>query len=1325
MRDCPFCAFRAADFVLETPLVAAVRDRFPVSPGHTLVILKKHVETYFDATPAEQAELWRVVEDIRRQLDSADPKPHGYNVGFNAGLAAGQTVPHLHIHVIPRYRGDMDDPRGGVRGVIPAKQKYSADPPNPFDALPTFIAGEEQHFERALVRAFEHADRADLVSAFLQKSGIELLLPHLRDAAARGATLRVLTGDYLGVTNADALRALFQLTTSHPRVEAALYETGGTLSFHPKSYLFRSGAHGVAYVGSSNLSHSALRHGVEWNLRLVSGHDRATLDALSARFEHLWTSPRTVRLSPDVIAAYELRAPVPDPARPEPRAPGPQPHAIQVLALEALAKTRREGKKRGLVVLATGLGKTYLSAFDFRALGGKRALFIAHREEILVQASEAWARVHPELTVGMLGSGRYEKDVDLLFASIQTLARASHLNNFARDHFDYVVVDEFHHAAAHTYRHALAHFQPRFLLGLTATPDRLDGASLLALCEDNEVFRRDVLDGISQRLLVPFRYFGVKDVADFAHIPWRSNRFDATALAAAVETEQRAEQALREYQEHVTERPRRTLAFCCSTTHADFMAAFFRRHGIKAAAVHSAPGSAPRAASLDALRAGELEVLCAVDVFNEGLDVPEINAVLMLRPTESPVIFLQQLGRGLRVCADKAHLTVVDFIGNHRSFLQKPLGLTWLTGEDLSPYVALRRIREQSLTLPEGCSVEIEVEALDMLAGLARVSRDDMLVYEYATFRDGHGRRPTAAQVFAAGVHVKPVRERYNGWFEFVAEQGDLTDAEDRVRRRHAAWFKDLLTTRMTRAYKMLALQVLLDEDALFIGMDVATNAERAIDLARQNVLLYRELRTEESRVPFSSAAIRRWRELPLDVWARGESTSRPWFRLTDEQFTPTFEVAAEDRPTFEAMTEELVELRLKEHLGRLIAKAPLDADTLPVLMTVSHSSGRPILRFDRTRRPDIPTGEVPVFVDGEERVLHFMKIAVNVATGVGGGPNILPALMRGWFGPSAGLAGSRHRVELVRADDRWTLRRHAAEVSMQLEPEQLQAPRIPFYADLAVACGAFAKNDKLVDATSQLPIESERALNPARHFVVRATGDSMEGGERPIHDGDLVLCEWWDGEGEVAGKPMLLVGHEDSATEYAAIKVPVRVGKEWVLRSWNPKVPDQAIPAGEKFEPRARVLGVVDEATGLSLWGLYDREAIARAFGGKYDRSWQVGHREIEVNGHPHTVLMVGLRKGVDVPIEHRYADQFLSRSEFQWESQASTVASHKKGKRIINPARDGRSIHLFVRYSDDEQFVYCGRVRYKKHEGEAPIRVWVELERPLPEGLWRLWRH
>jgi superfamily II DNA or RNA helicase len=217
------------------------------------------------------------------------------------------------------------------------------------------------------------------------------------------------------------------------------------------------------------------------------------------------------------------------------------------------------------------------------------------------------------------------------------------------------------------------------------------------------------------------------------------------------------------------------------------MAQYFGEHGIRAAAVHSAPTSASRAQSLRDLRVGNLEVICAVDVFNEGLDVPDINTVLMLRPTESPVIFLQQLGRGLRRADDKDALVVIDFIGNHRSFLTKPQSLLFLLGEDLPPRVALEKIRTQTLTLPEGCEITIETAAIDMLAELSKASSADVAVFEYMRFRDTHGRRPTAPELFAEGVSFEPMKKEHESWFHFVRAQGDTTDEEARVLDRHAA----------------------------------------------------------------------------------------------------------------------------------------------------------------------------------------------------------------------------------------------------------------------------------------------------------------------------------------------------------------------------------------------------------------------------------------------------------------------------------------------------------------------------------------------------------
>lgn len=1333
-------------WVAANDLAFAMRDGFPVSKGHTLVIPKRLVTTWFDATRAEQLAILDLVDEVKAALDR-DFSPDGYNVGFNAGAAAGQTVMHLHVHVIPRYRGDTADPRGGVRGVIPDKQKYALLParvgasqareqpaiaysvpaaaiarPSRFAGLPAFVHGSELHFEKTIQAALRSADHADMLSAFVQVSGVQLLVGDLADALAKGCKIRFLTGDYLGITSAHALRMLWRLACEHPGFDARFYETPRNIAFHPKSYVFLRGEEGVAYVGSSNLSRSALQDGIEWNLRLVSSLDEATFNAVRARFEQLFHDPTTKRLTPTLIDAYEQRAPVPAPPQPEARAPSPVPNEIQREALDALKKTRRDGHRKGLIVLATGLGKTYLSAFDFNAMGGERALFIAHREEILSQAKNSWEAVFPDKVLGTYDA-EDDHQADVVFASVQTLSRPRHLARFREDHFDYIVVDEFHHAAAQTYRKILAHFKPRFLLGLTATPDRLDGRSLLDLCDDNLVYRRDLIHGISRKLLVPFHYFGIKDTVDYEPIPWRSGKFEPEELTKAVATEQRAEHTLREYKERAPASSRCTLCFCCTTEHADFMRDFFRRQGIKAASVHSGPGSDSRAQSLRDLKSGDLEIICAVDVFNEGLDVPDINTVLMLRPTESPVVFLQQLGRGLRLANTKPHLTVIDFIGNHRSFLTKPQSLVFLLGGDLPPLVALQKIQDKTLDLPEGCLIDISVEAIDLLRSLVQTSSEDILVYEYLSFRDAHGRRPTAKELFDEGVNFAPLVKTKASWFQFVREQGDLTDAEETVVAKHEAWFGDLLRTRMTKAYKMLALRALLDADVLFTGMDLADNARAAFNNARSDLLLFRELREDGDGATFNAAFERSWRDMPLKVWARGESTSQPWFSLDGDRFAPTFVIASEHQATFEQMTEEMVELRLAQHRDRLIRGRSLDASEAPIVLTVSHANQRPILRFDRSRRADIPPGPTFVEVDRESYVFDFKKVAVNVVTRDGQKENVLATLMRKWLGPTAGLPGTRHQVRLIRTVEGWRLEPDAAvqAVSPGLET---QFPALPYFADLAAACGALVRTAPKQGTSKRVPIRTLRTIDPEKHFVVRASGDSMDGGDSPISDGDLVLCEWMQGmtPQQIQGQPTVLLGTGTSAAPLMAIKIPRRGDDgSWTLESWN--APPQPVPSGMKLEPIARVLEVVEEPLGLVLWGEYNRDSIAAAFGSVNNPSWKVGHRDIDVGDKGHTILMVTLRKAGQTKVEHRYADQFVTPSSLQWDSQASTTLASLKGRRIVGHEAEGRTIHLFVQYDAHSPFTYFGPLIYSSHEGEKPMHVAFRLVHALPDTLWKLW--
>jgi superfamily II DNA or RNA helicase len=356
-----------------------------------------------------------------------------------------------------------------------------------------------------------------------------------------------------------------------------------------------------------------------------------------------------------------------------------QPREVQKLALVELDRLRQDGETRALVVAATGLGKTFLAAFDAHA--ANRVLFIAHREELLRQAESAFGRVYPTRTRGWLGYNRDELNREIVFASIQTLSRPEQLKRPELERFDYIVVDEFHHAAADSYTRVLERVKPRFLLGLTATPFRGDQRDLLSLCDGNLAYQVGLLEAIDLGWLVPFRYHGVADVVTFTDDLLSSlTAYDTAKLTLRFNTSERVALVLLHYRKLAG---RAALGFCVSIEHADFMAAQFAAAGIPAAAVHSGAGSMNRVMAVQQLANGQLAVLFTVDLFNEGVDIPVVDLVMFLRPTESMTIYLQQLGRGLRLSDGKTYLAVLDFIGNYR---QAHVKLPLLAGQDLFQY---------------------------------------------------------------------------------------------------------------------------------------------------------------------------------------------------------------------------------------------------------------------------------------------------------------------------------------------------------------------------------------------------------------------------------------------------------------------------------------------------------------------------------------------------------------------------------------------------------------------------------------------------------------
>jgi len=447
-----------------------------------------------------------------------------------------------------------------------------------------------------LLAAIRQANEIDLAVAFIKQSGLDLLFEALSDAIElRDARLRVLTSGYLDVTDPQALRRLLLL--AELGAEIRLFEAEDH-SFHLKAYICvrTDQGHalwGSAFIGSSNISRTALTDGLEWNIQV--DHPEEPTDPAARHFQeirdelqHLFDHGNTRDLDHDWIDDYEARRRVQRLPIPriwdEPEQPAPEPTQVQAEALAALAETRAAGYTRGLVVMATALGKTCLAAFDSERIGARRVLFVAHREEILLQAESSFQRVRPSARMGWYNASRKDRDSDLLFASIQTLGRNEHHTRFEPDHFDYVVVDELHHAAAPIYRGLLTHFRPRFLLGLTATPERTDQSDLLSLCDDNLVYTRNLFDGVELGHPSPFTYYGIHDeTVDYREIPWRNGRFDPNALEARLATRARARHALKHWRDKAQ---CCTLAFCVFTAHADFMAERFNQEGIRSAAVY-------------------------------------------------------------------------------------------------------------------------------------------------------------------------------------------------------------------------------------------------------------------------------------------------------------------------------------------------------------------------------------------------------------------------------------------------------------------------------------------------------------------------------------------------------------------------------------------------------------------------------------------------------------------------------------------------------------------------------------------------------------------
>ena len=575
----------------------------------------------------------------------------------------------------------------------------------------------EPQLVHELLEEMYSADSVDILVSFIKWSGLRLLMPGFEDLRNREVPVRLITTSYMGASDAPAIEWL----ASMPNVKVKIsYDTKRT-RLHAKAYHFiRLSDFSTAYIGSANMSHAAMTSGLEWNLKVTTQDMKHILEKFTAEFETYWHSSEFITF--DANNPENLRRAIAQ-AR-NPRAQPTvffdlHPHPFQERILEALTRERSvHHYYRNLVIAATGTGKTMIAAFDYQRFqaqrkGQARLLFIAHRQEILEQAQLSFRNVLRDANFGELLVGPYQAErYEHLFCSIGMLNNRRLWMQVKQNFYDYIVIDEAHHGTAQSYHPIFEHFKPKILLGLTATPERMDGGNIAADFGNRFAAEIRLPEALEEKLLCPFHYFGVADPVDInTDRFWKRGKYDEKELekvytGAHALARQRLDaifSALKRYEPNLS--TIKGAGFCVSIRHAQFMAEMFNQHGIPSAPFVSGSGE-NTAEMLAQLKSGKLTFLFTVDKFSEGIDVPEMNTVLFLRPTQSLTVFLQQLGRGLRHAPEKDCLTVLDFVGQvHRRYR---LDIKFKALLPKHRYAIDREVENDFPHLPAGCSIQFD-----------------------------------------------------------------------------------------------------------------------------------------------------------------------------------------------------------------------------------------------------------------------------------------------------------------------------------------------------------------------------------------------------------------------------------------------------------------------------------------------------------------------------------------------------------------------------------------------------------------------------------------
>lgn len=678
------------------------------------------------------------------------------------------------------------------------------------------ITGDKDHIYPKLKQSFKIATTIDIIVSFLMESGVKLLLQDLKEALNRGVKIRILTGNYLKITQPQALYLL--KSELKDKVDLRFYNNPNK-SFHPKAYMFHNPIDSEIYIGSSNISRGALTSSIEWNYRFLKSTAPNDFKVFYDTFEDLFNNHSLI-ITDEVLKDYSKQWTRPniykDIEKEESKEDNVinifEPRGAQIEALYSLEKSREEGFDKGLVVAATGIGKTYLAAFDSAKYN--RILFVAHREEIIKQAAQSFKNVRNSDDIGFFYGNQKDTKNSFIFALVQTLGKDEYLNEeyFSKDYFDYIIVDEFHHAVSNNYKKIINYFTPKFLLGLTATPERLDSKDVFALCDYNMVYEVRLKDAINKGWLVPFRYYGIYDeTVNYEDIDYKNGKYDDKQLEEALMLNKRGEVILNHYLKYNS---KRAIGFCTSRHHAEYMAKVFNENNIPSAAVYSGEKgeySEERNIALSKLTSGELKVIFSVDMFNEGLDVPAIDMVMFLRPTQSPTIFLQQLGRGLRKFKDKKYLNVLDFIGNYKKANLVPF---LLSGKEYSASEC-KKNKQGDYEFPEECIVDFDFKIIDIFKKQAEreMKVKDKVKEQFEVVTQMLGYRPSRVELFTyiddevyQNIRSKAMNP-FSNYLEYIKENDKLTHDEEILYNSRGREFINMIeTTSMSKTYKMPVL---------------------------------------------------------------------------------------------------------------------------------------------------------------------------------------------------------------------------------------------------------------------------------------------------------------------------------------------------------------------------------------------------------------------------------------------------------------------------------------------------------------------------------------